>query len=131
MKRAVVVVIDSMGIGAMPDACEYGDVKECNTLVNVAKANGGLCLPNLEKMGLGNLADIEGVKKVDNPSASVGILKEISKGKDTTTGHWEIAGLVLEKPFLTYPEGFPKELIDDFHGAGDDYGIYRGCVGSA
>ena len=60
MKRAVVVVIDSMGIGAMPDACEYGDVKECNTLVNVAKANGGLCLPNLEKMGLGNLADIKG-----------------------------------------------------------------------
>ena len=114
MNRAVVVVIDSMGIGAMPDACEYGDVRECNTLVNVAKANNGLCLPNLEKMGIGNLAEIEGVKKVDNPSASVGILKELSKGKDTTTGHWEIAGLVLEKPFLTYPEGFPKELIDEF-----------------
>ena len=114
MKRAVVVVIDSMGIGAMPDAKDYGDIPECNTLVNVAKANGGLHLPNLEKMGLGNLADIEGVKKVENSIASVGILKEISKGKDTTTGHWEIAGLVLEKPFLTYPDGFPKELIDKF-----------------
>lgn len=114
MKRAIVVVIDSMGIGAMSDAQEYNDVMECNTLVNVAKANKGLHLPNFEKMGLGNLAQIEGVMPILNPSASVGIMKELSKGKDTTTGHWEMAGLVLEKPFLTYPQGFPDDLIKKF-----------------
>jgi len=114
MKRAVVIVIDSMGIGAMPDASKYGDLPECNTLVNVASFNKGLNLPNLEKMGLGNIDNIEGVKPNKMPTASFGKMLEVSEGKDTTTGHWEIAGLILEEPFRTYPNGFPQFLIDEF-----------------
>ena len=114
MKRAIIIVIDSMGIGAMPDCEEFGDVKECNTLKNVCKFNGGLDVPVLEAMGLGNIQDFEGIKKTATPIAQYGTLQEKSKGKDTTTGHWEIAGLISEKPFATYPNGFPKELIDKF-----------------
>ena len=114
MKRAIVIVIDSMGIGAMPDAPKYSDSMECNTLVNVAKFNKGLNLPNLEKMGLGNIDNIAGVKPNNSPIASFGKMLEVSEGKDTTTGHWEIAGLTLEEPFRTYPEGFPQFLIDEF-----------------
>ncbi len=114
MKRAIIIVIDSMGIGAMPDCREFGDVPECNTLKNVCKFNHGLNLPEMAKMGLGNIQDFEGVPKTDKPSAKYGTMIEKSKGKDTTTGHWEIAGLISEKPFATYPEGFPKELIEEF-----------------
>ena len=114
MRRAIVMVIDSMGIGAMPDCRDFGDVPECNTLKNVCKFNNGLNIPNMEKMGIGNLDDLEGVKKTSTPTAQYGIMVEKSKGKDTTTGHWEIAGLVSEKPFATFPNGFPKELIDKF-----------------
>ncbi len=114
MKRAIVVVIDSMGVGAMPDACDYGDVMECNTLSNVSKACNGLKIPTLQKMGLCNIIDVCGVCSEKMPIASFGKMKELSKGKDTTTGHWEIAGLVLEKPFLTYPDGFDDELIKNF-----------------
>ncbi len=113
MKRAAIIVIDSMGIGAIEDALEYGDDLTCNTLCNLAKATGGLNVPNLEKLGLGNIKDIEGVKKTDTPLAKYGIMKMKSKGKDTTTGHWEIAGLVLKHPFKTYKE-FPDEIIDEF-----------------
>ena len=113
MKRAAIVVIDSMGIGAIEDAAQYGDDLSCNTLCNLAKATGGLNVPNLEKLGLGNIKDIEGVKKTDTPLAKYGIMKMKSKGKDTTTGHWEIAGLVLKHPFKTYKE-FPDEIIDEF-----------------
>ena len=114
MKKVIILVIDSMGIGAMPDYAEFGDIKECNTIKNVALKNGGLNIPNMQKMGIGNLADIQGVLPEKSPIASYGIMKEVSFGKDTTTGHWEIAGLVLEKPFRTYPNGFPKEIIDLF-----------------
>jgi len=114
MKRATIIVIDSMGIGAMPDAPNYGDLMECNTLANVAKANNGLKLPNFEKLGLGNIQHIEGVVPSELPIASYGIMKEVSEGKDTTTGHWEIAGLILDEPFKVYPEGFPEEVINEF-----------------
>ena len=114
MTRAIVMVIDSMGIGAMDDCRDFGDVLECNTLGHVSKFNNGLNIPNMEKMGLGLLGDFEGIKKVENPTATVATLVEKSKGKDTTTGHWEIMGLVSEKPFSTYSEGFPQELIDKF-----------------
>ncbi|MDD3419392.1 MAG: phosphopentomutase [Candidatus Gastranaerophilales bacterium] len=114
MKRAIIIVIDSMGVGAMDDAPEYKDTLECNTLCNVAKCCGGLNIPNLQKMGLGNILDIQGVPAVLHPLASYGKMLELSKGKDTTTGHWELAGLVLDEPFRTWPEGFPKELIDKF-----------------
>lgn len=114
MKRAIILVIDSMGCGAMPDCADYNDVPECNTLCNVAKANGGLNIPNMQKMGIGNLGEVQGVPAQSNPSAQYGIMKPLSKGKDTTTGHWEIAGLVLDEPFRTYPEGFPPEIIEKF-----------------
>lgn len=114
MKRAIIVVIDSMGIGAMPDCKDYNDVCECNTLKNVAEFCGGLKLPNMEKLGLGNIGEFKGVKKISNPTGQYGTMSEKSKGKDTTTGHWEIAGLVLDEPFATYPQGFDNELIDKF-----------------
>ncbi|MBR1424504.1 phosphopentomutase [bacterium] len=112
--RAIIMVIDSMGIGAMPDCREFGDVPECNTLAHVCSYNNGLNVPNLEALGLGLLGDFEGIKKVETPMGKVATLVEQSKGKDTTTGHWEIAGLVSEKPFTTYPEGFSEELITKF-----------------
>ena len=114
MKRAIILVIDSMGCGAMPDCAEYKDIPECNTLCNVAKANGGLNLPAMQKMGIGNLGDVMGVAPENETNAQYGIMREVSKGKDTTTGHWEIAGLVLDEPFRVYPDGFPSDVIDKF-----------------
>lgn len=114
MKRAIVVVIDSMGTGAMPDCREFNDTPECNTLKNVCEFNNGLNVPNMEKMGLGNIQDYKGIKKVENPTAQYGTMEEKSKGKDTTTGHWEMAGIVSSKPFATFPDGFPDELIEKF-----------------
>ena len=114
MKRAIVIVIDSMGIGAMDDCGDFGDVPECNTLKHVCEFNNGLNVPFLSKMGLGNIQDFMGIAKTDNPIASYGTMIEKSKGKDTTTGHWEFMGLINERPFATFPEGFPKELIDKF-----------------
>lgn len=113
-KRAVIIVIDSMGIGAMPDCAEFGDTNECNTLRNVCAFNKGLDLPVMEALGLGNIQEFEGIEKTSTPIGQYGTLQEKSKGKDTTTGHWEIAGLVSEKPFATFPNGFPKELVDKF-----------------
>ena len=113
-KRAIIIVIDSMGCGAMADHADFGDIAECNTLKNVCSFNNGLDVPVLESMGIGNLGDYEGITKTSTPIAQYGILREKSKGKDTTTGHWEIAGYISEKPFATFPNGFPKELIDRF-----------------
>ena len=113
-KRAIIIVIDSMGCGAMPDCADFGDIPDCNTLKNVCRFNNGLDLPVLEAMGLGNIGDFDGIEKTSTPIAQYGILQEKSKGKDTTTGHWEIAGHISEKPFATFPQGFPKELIDKF-----------------
>ena len=112
-KRAIIIVIDSMGIGAMDDAVEFNDDNTVNTLCNLAKKAGGLNVTNFEKMGLGNIKDIFGIKKEQNPIAQYGIMKPKSKGKDTTTGHWEIAGLVLEHPFKTY-EKFDDKIINEF-----------------
>lgn len=114
MKRAIIVVIDSMGIGAMPDYAEFNDVKECNTLKNVCSFNKGLKVPNMAKLGLGCIQEFEGIEPLKSPVGQYGTMQEKSKGKDTTTGHWEIAGLVSEKPFATFPNGFPKELINKF-----------------
>lgn len=114
MKRAIVMVIDSMGTGAMPDCKEFNDTPQCNTLKHVCEFNNGLNVPNMEKMGLGNIQDYKGIKKVENPTAQYGIMEEKSKGKDTTTGHWEMAGLISNKPFATFPNGFPDKLIEKF-----------------
>ncbi|OCL26996.1 phosphopentomutase [Orenia metallireducens] len=116
IKRVNIIVLDSVGIGALPDAADFGD-QGAATLQNTAKAVGGLKLPNLESFGLGNIADIEGVAKVDSPKAACGKMAEESNGKDTTTGHWEIAGLISKDPFRTYPDGFPDEVMDQFHQA--------------
>ncbi len=112
--KAIILVIDSMGIGAMDDCRDFGDIPECNTLKHVCEYNKGLNVPNLQKLGLGNIQDFMGIDKTENPIGHYATLIEKSKGKDTTTGHWEIAGLVSEKPFSTYPKGFPNELIEKF-----------------
>lgn len=130
MKRVILIVIDSMGCGSMPDYEDYSDVKECNTLGNVARAVGGLNIPNLSKLGLANIIPVEGAPAVDNPIGQYAKLAEKSKGKDTTTGHWEIAGLVLKKPFRTYPQGFPKELIDKFIEKTGCGGVLANCPAS-
>lgn len=111
--RIVLIVLDSVGIGAMPDAHLYGD-EGSNTLVNTARAIGGLHLPNMGRLGLGRLADIPGVKPVDPAEGIFGKMMEKSPGKDTTTGHWELAGVVLKRPFDLFPNGFPEELIREF-----------------
>lgn len=103
-----------MGIGAMDDCMEFNDSPKCNTLKNVCEFNGGLNLPNMAKMGLGNIQNFKGVTKTENPTAKYGTLVEKSKGKDTTTGHWEMTGIISEKPFATFPHGFQSEIIDKF-----------------
>ena len=130
MVRGIIIVIDSMGIGAMPDCLDFNDVPECNTLKHVCEFNKGLTVPNLEKMGLGNIQDFEGIKKVEAPIATYATLVEKSKGKDTTTGHWEITGITLDRPFATFPEGFPKELINKFIQQTNCGGILANCPAS-
>jgi phosphopentomutase len=112
-KRAVWIVLDGVGLDALPDAKLYGD-EEAATLPHVAMACGGLNLPNLQQLGLGSLAEIKGVLPLNAPCGSYGRLAERSAGKDSIVGHWELAGVVVDKPFATYPEGFPDELVDAF-----------------
>lgn len=116
IKRITIIVMDSVGIGELPDAADYGD-KGSNTLANCARAVGGLKVPNLGRFGLGNIHEIMGVPPVKNPLGAYGKMAEKSPGKDTTTGHWEIAGLILSSPFPVYPNGFPNELIQAFQRA--------------
>jgi phosphopentomutase len=116
MKRAIVIVLDGVGIGELPDADEYGDTGS-NTLVNIAVNVGGLSLPNLAVMGLGNITDIKGVPRIERPIASYGKMAEASAGKDSTSGHWELMGLITEVPFPTYPNGFPEDVISRFEDA--------------
>jgi phosphopentomutase len=116
MKRAIVIVLDGVGIGELPDAAEYDDTGS-NTLGNLAAAAGGLNVPNLAAMGLGNIATVSGVPAVEKPIAAYGKMAEKSAGKDSTSGHWEIMGLITEVPFPTYPNGFPDELIKTFESA--------------
>lgn len=113
IKRIILIVLDSVGIGEMPDAAKYGDVGS-DTLGNVSKAVGGLKLPNMEKLGLGNIDGVKNITKCENPMGSFGKCAELSIGKDTVTGHWEIAGVVLEEPLNTYPEGFSEDIIKEF-----------------
>ena len=113
MKRAIVLILDGVGIGELPDAAAYND-QGSNTLGNLAHSCGGLTLPILEKLGLGNIAPIKGVKPTDKPLACFGKMAEKSPGKDSTSGHWELFGLVLKEPFPTYPDGFPDGIIKEF-----------------
>lgn len=114
MTRFVTIVLDSGGVGALPDAGDYADAPGADTLGNVARRLGGLRLPNFTRLGLGCLTEIAGVPAVASPRAQVARLRERSRGKDTITGHWEMAGIVTEVPFPTYPHGFPQEVVDAF-----------------
>jgi phosphopentomutase len=111
--RACVIVLDAVGAGELPDAADYGD-EGSDTLGNVARAVGGLDLPNLENLGLGNVEELDGCPPQPGAPAVAGRLVERSKGKDTTTGHWELMGLVTPEPMPTYPHGFPFEIIEEF-----------------
>ena len=113
MPRACVIVLDAVGAGELPDAAEFGD-EGSNTLGNVATAVGGLDLPTLEALGLGNIEPLEGCAPQPGAPAVAGRLLERSKGKDTTTGHWELMGVVTPQAMPTYPFGFPDEVIDPF-----------------
>lgn len=114
MPRFLTIVIDSGGVGALPDAGQYGDAPGANTIANVAAHVGGLNMPNLERLGLGNVTPIVGVAAAREPAAAVARLAERSKGKDTITGHWEMAGIITEVAFPTYPAGFPAEVVAAF-----------------
>ena len=112
-RKTILIILDGVGIGELPDAHRYGD-QGSHTLANMARAVGGLRLPNLASMGLGNIERIEGVEPVRVPRANFGKMAEVSQGKDSTTGHWELGGMVVEKEFPTYPRGFPPDLLERF-----------------
>ncbi len=111
--RAIIIVLDSCGVGELPDAGRYGDAGS-NTLPHAAEAAGGLRVPNLERLGLGRIVPIRGVAPVAAPDGAFGKLAERSAGKDSTTGHWELMGVILDRPFPTYPHGFPRAVIEAF-----------------
>jgi len=113
LKRAAIIVLDGLGIGTAPDTAAYGDAGS-DTLGNVARAVGGLKLPNLERLGLGRARSIPGLAPGVSPQAAYGVALPASAGKDSTTGHWEICGVLLSKPFRTYPQGFPRDLLGEF-----------------
>ena len=113
INRITLIVLDSVGAGELPDAKDFGD-EGSNTLGNLSKATGGLNLPNMQKIGLGNITDITGVAPNSSPEGAYGKAREVSIGKDTTTGHWEMAGVILERPFPNYMNGFSEEVIKEF-----------------
>lgn len=114
MRRAVLLIVDGCGVGASPDAEAFGDDSSCNTLANVAAKTDNFALPNLYNLGLGNICTVNGVAENKNPLGLTAKLEETSNGKDTQTGHWEMMGLVSTTAFPTYPNGFPKDVIDRF-----------------
>jgi len=122
--RCLLITLDGVGCGALPDANEFGD-EGVNTLGHVAEAAGGLKLPNLGAMGLGNILPLRGVSPVPRPQSLFGKLREASRGKDTTVGHWELMGVITEKPFPVFPLGFPPEVIRPFESA-----TGRGVIGN-
>jgi phosphopentomutase len=124
INRVIVIVLDSVGIGELPDAADFGDVGS-HTLGNMAREVGGLNVPNMEKMGLGNIAILDGVIPQEEPTAVFGKMAEVSPGKDTTTGHWELMGLQLERAFPLYPDGFPPEVMEAF-----EEQVGRGTLGN-
>jgi phosphopentomutase len=113
LRRAIIIILDGVGIGAAPDAADYGDVGS-DTLGNVARACGGLTLPHLERFGLGNIRSLDGIERRRDAAGAWGTMRPASAGKDSTTGHWEIAGVHLERPFPTFSTGFPRELVEKF-----------------
>ena len=129
MKRAILIVLDSVGVGELEDAKSYGD-EGSHTLDHVYKSCNGLEIKELEKLGIGNIEGVNAPKKCENAIGAYGRSKEASKGKDTVTGHWEISGVILEKPLNTYPQGFSKEIIDEFIKRANIKGILGNVVAS-
>jgi phosphopentomutase len=145
VRRAAIVILDGVGIGEAPDAARYGDAGS-DTLGNVARACGGLKLPGLERFGLGNIRPLEGMRRRGDAAGAWGTMIPASAGKDSTAGHWEIAGVHIDKPFPTFPNGFPRGVIERFSretgrgvignvvGSGTDvidtYGAEHGVTGS-
>ncbi len=113
INRIIVIVLDSVGIGEAPDAAAFGDVGS-HTLGNIARVMGGLHVPHMEAMGLANIAILEGVAPQTEPNAAYGKMAEVSAGKDTTSGHWELMGIHLTRSFPVFPDGFPPEVMDRF-----------------
>ena len=111
--KLILIVLDSVGVGELPDAGAYGD-KGTNTISHIAQEVGGLRLPNLAALGLGNITNIKGVSTNKNAIGCFGKMAEASEGKDSTTGHWEIAGIITRRAFPLYPNGFPKKLLEEF-----------------
>lgn len=111
--KVVCIILDGIGIGAAPDAYLYND-QGTNTLCNTARVTGGLHLPHLSQLGLGNIANIQGVAENKNAEGCFGTMREVSKGKDSTTGHWEISGIIMDKDFPYYPNGFPESVVKKF-----------------
>lgn len=113
INRVIILVFDSLGVGELPDAADYGDIG-ANTLENIARSSGGLAMPVMQKLGLGNIISIEGIQPAVSPSAAFGKLVEISHGKDTTVGLWEMMGLPTTYPFPVFPKGFPPGVVEKF-----------------
>ncbi len=128
VNRVILIVLDSVGIGELPDAAEYGDTGS-NTVGNIVKVSGGIDIPNLCKLGMGKIDGVDYLAVPQKIEGSYGRMAEVSKGKDTITGHWEIAGLQLPYPFPTYPEGFSKEVIHQFEKL-TGRGVLANCVAS-
>jgi phosphopentomutase len=129
MKRVILIVMDSLGVGELPDANLYGDVGS-HTLDNTYKACGGLKIDNLEKLGFGNIEGVKYLNKVSDNIGAYGKLAERSRGKDTVTGHWEIGGVILNTPLNTYPNGFSEEIIEEFLKRVNKKGVLGNCVAS-
>ncbi len=113
INRAIIFVLDSVGIGALPDSEKFGDIG-VNTLGHIAQSTKHFKIPNLKKLGIGNIEGVEAIEEAASPEGAYGRSLEASNGKDTTTGHWEIAGLLIDQPFKTYPDGFPDYIIREF-----------------
>lgn len=127
-KRVIWIVLDSVGMGELPDAKKFGDTGS-NTLGNIANI-AGLSLPNMRKLGLGNIEGMVGVKPIEAPIGCYGRLAELSNGKDTTTGHWEMVGIYSKQAFPVYPNGFPKEIVEQFKKETKVDGILGNCAAS-
>ena len=129
MRRVIWIILDSVGMGEMPDAEEFGDVG-ANTIAHVWEYNNGLKIPNLLKMGYGNIVGMKALPRVTEPEGAYGRALELSRGKDTTVGHWEMTGIISKQAFPTYPNGFPKKIIDEFVRLTGVDGVLGNCVAS-
>lgn len=129
INRVIWIVLDSVGMGELPDAERFGDVGS-HTLGNIAAKRGGLHIPNMRALGLGNIEGMKNIPPVESPKGCYGRLAEISDGKDTTIGHWEMIGIYSKQPFPTYPEGFPKDIVEAFIEQTGVSGILGNCTAS-